>query len=163
MDYSPPGSSALRDSPCKNTGMGCHALPQGIVWTQGSDLCFSCTGIQVLYQECRLGSPGGFLQWLLLLRTHVLGARATVVGACRLSSCAFWALKHRLNSCGALVSLLHGMWDLPWPGIEPVSPAMAGGFFTTESPGSPCFSHAKPPCERYFVIAALENQYRCPF
>ena len=29
------------------------------------------------------------------------------------------------------------MWDLPGPGIEPVSPALAGGFFTTESPGEP--------------------------
>ena len=26
------------------------------------------------------------------------------------------------------------MWDLPGPGIEPVSPALAGGFFTTEPP-----------------------------
>ena len=25
--------------------------------------------------------------------------------------------------------------DLPDPGIEPVSPALAGGFFTTETPG----------------------------
>ena len=25
--------------------------------------------------------------------------------------------------------------DLPDPGIEPVSPALAGGFFTTEPPG----------------------------
>ena len=24
------------------------------------------------------------------------------------------------------------MWDLPGPGIEPVSPALTGGFFTTE-------------------------------
>ena len=29
------------------------------------------------------------------------------------------------------------MWDLPGPGIEPVSPASAGGFFTTEPPGKP--------------------------
>ena len=28
-----------------------------------------------------------------------------------------------------------GMWDLPGPGIKPVSPALAGGFFTTEPPG----------------------------
>ena len=28
-------------------------------------------------------------------------------------------------------------WDLPIPGIKPVSPALAGGFFTTESPGKP--------------------------
>ena len=27
--------------------------------------------------------------------------------------------------------------DLPHPGIEPVSPALAGGFFTTEPPGKP--------------------------
>ena len=24
------------------------------------------------------------------------------------------------------------MWDLPEPGIEPMSPSLAGGFFTTE-------------------------------
>ena len=29
----------------------------------------------------------------------------------------------------------HGMWDLPGPGIEPMSPALEGGFFTTEPPG----------------------------
>ena len=27
--------------------------------------------------------------------------------------------------------------DLPHPGIEPASPALAGGFFTTEPPGKP--------------------------
>ena len=33
------------------------------------------------------------------------------------------------------------MWDLPGPGLEPVSPALAGGFLTTEPPGKPfsCF------------------------
>ena len=29
------------------------------------------------------------------------------------------------------------MWDLPRSGIEPVSPAFAGGFFTTGPPGKP--------------------------
>ena len=33
--------------------------------------------------------------------------------------------------------LLRGMWDLPGSGIESVSPELAGGFFTTESPGKP--------------------------
>ena len=27
------------------------------------------------------------------------------------------------------------MWDLPGPGVEPASPALAGGFLTTEPPG----------------------------
>ena len=30
------------------------------------------------------------------------------------------------------------MWDLPRPGLEPVSPALAGGFLTTVPPGKPC-------------------------
>ena len=29
------------------------------------------------------------------------------------------------------------MWALPGPGIQPVSPALAGRFFTTEPPGKP--------------------------
>ena len=36
MDCSPPGSSVHGDSPGKNTGVGCHALLQGIFLTQGS-------------------------------------------------------------------------------------------------------------------------------
>ena len=34
-------------------------------------------------------------------------------------------------------SLLHGMWDLPGSGVEPVSPALAGKFFTNEPSGKP--------------------------
>ena len=29
------------------------------------------------------------------------------------------------------------MWDLPGPGLKPVSPALAGGFLTTAPPGKP--------------------------
>ena len=32
----------------------------------------------------------------------------------------------RLSSCGSRAQLLRGMWDLPRPGLEPVSPALAG-------------------------------------
>ena len=37
MDCSPSGSSVYRDSPGKTTGVGCHALLQGISPTQGSN------------------------------------------------------------------------------------------------------------------------------
>ena len=37
MDCSPLGSSVHEDSPGKNTGVGCHALLQGIFPTQGMD------------------------------------------------------------------------------------------------------------------------------
>ena len=44
---------------------------------------------------------------------------------------------HRLSNCGSLAQLLCGMWDLPGPGLEPVSPALAGRFSTTAPPGKP--------------------------
>ena len=43
----------------------------------------------------------------------------------------------RLSSCGSRALLLRGMWDLPRPGFEPVSPALAGRFLTTVPPGKP--------------------------
>ena len=43
----------------------------------------------------------------------------------------------RLSSCGSRAQLLCSMWDLPRPGLEPVSPALAGRFSTTAPPGKP--------------------------
>ena len=45
--------------------------------------------------------------------------------------------EHRLSNCGSRAQVLHGMWDLPRPGLEPVSPALAGRFSTTAPPGKP--------------------------
>ena len=66
-----------------------------------------------------------------------MGSRSTgsVVVARGLSSCGLRALERRLSSCGARAYLLCGMWDLPGPGLEPVSPALTGGFLTTVPPG----------------------------
>ena len=38
MDCSPPGSTVHGDSPGKNTGVGCHALLQGIFLIEVSNL-----------------------------------------------------------------------------------------------------------------------------
>ena len=43
----------------------------------------------------------------------------------------------RLSNCGSWAQLLRGMWDLPRPGLEPVSPALAGRLSTTVPPGKP--------------------------
>ena len=43
----------------------------------------------------------------------------------------------RLSNCGSRAQLLCCMWDLPRPGLEPVSPALAGRFSTTVPPGKP--------------------------
>ena len=37
MACGPPGSSVCRDSPGKNTGVGCYAPPPGVIPTQGSN------------------------------------------------------------------------------------------------------------------------------
>ena len=46
----------------------------------------------------------------------------------------------RLSSCGSRAQLLRGMWDPPRPGLEPVSPALAGRLPTTAPPGKPNIS-----------------------
>ena len=43
----------------------------------------------------------------------------------------------RLSNCGSRAQLLRSMWDPPRPGLEPVSPALAGRFSTTAPPGKP--------------------------
>ena len=80
----------------------------------------------------------------LLSRCGVLASRGSGFSCCRaralecgLSSCGSQALEQRLNSCGTRAWLLCGMWDLPRSGIKPMSPALAGGFFTTEPPRKP--------------------------
>ena len=60
-----------------------------------------------------VGSRSYSLRWLLLLQR---------VGS------VFVALR---------LSCFHGMWNLPGPGIEPVSPALVDGFLTTRPPVKP--------------------------
>ena len=45
----------------------------------------------------------------------------------------------RLSSCGSRAQSLRSTWDPPRPGLEPVSPALAGGPSTTAPPGKPYF------------------------
>ena len=90
-----------------------------------------------------LWCAGFSLWWLLLLQST--GSRHVGFSSCdtRLSSCGSRALERRLSSCGSRAYLLHGMWDLPGPGFEPVSPSLAGGFLTTAPPGNPPKSNSK--------------------
>ena len=69
------------------------------------------------------------LQWLLLLATS--GSRVPTLQNVWLPSSRARQLWHMG------FQLLHGLWDLPGPGIKPVSPALAGGFFFRELRGKP--------------------------
>ena len=63
MDCSPPGSFVHGDSPGKNTGVGCHALLQGIFPTQGLNPGLLHCG-QLLYHLSHKGSPR-ILEWVI--------------------------------------------------------------------------------------------------
>ena len=55
------------------------------------------------------------------------------------SRCRAQALGHTgSSSCSTWTQLLPGIWNLPEPEIELLSPALAGGFLTTVPPGKSC-------------------------
>ena len=59
---------------------------------------------------------------------------ASLVAEHRLQMC-------KLSSCGSRAQLLRGTWDPPRPGLEPVSPTLAGRLSTTVPPGKPQFNY----------------------
>ena len=73
----------------------------------------------------------GFLQLRQVGATLHRGALVSLVAEHRLQTL-------RLSNCGSRAQLLRDMWDLPRPGLEPVSPALAGRLSTTAPPGKPC-------------------------
>ena len=77
---------------------------------------------------------------------------ASLVAEHRLQSC-------RLSSCGSWAQLLHSMWDPPRPGLEPMSPALAGRFSTTAPPGKPPFFTLNIACHSLWLVEfLLRNQ-----
>ena len=122
----------------------------------GSYYCFtknSCISQETLYQnKLRPQFEFFFLTYLFIyLFLAVLGLRfcARAFSSCGKRGPLFIAVhgpltivaspiaECRLSSCGSRAQLLRGMWDLPRPGLESVSPALAGRFSTTAPPRKP--------------------------
>ena len=92
-----------------------------------SGVSFSLHGISVLFKNFNL-----FLAVLSLCcsvqASHYRG----------FSCCGAQALRRvDLSICGMQAQPLHGKWDLPGSGMEPVCPALGGGFLTTGPPENP--------------------------
>ena len=64
----------------------------------------------------------------------------------------------RLSSCGSRAQLFHSMWDPPRPGLEPVSPALAGRFSTTAPPGKPHVLLYILSLFSYFFTTKMNNE-----
>ena len=121
---------------------------------------FGCVGSSLLHV--------GFLQLRRVRPTVSCGARASHCSG--FSCCGAWALGARasvvvacgLSSCGARVQLLRGMWNFPGPGFEPVSPPLAGGFLTTAPPGKSGVSilnNIKKVFSHFFFTTLKYNNY----
>ena len=93
----------------------------GLCWCMGFPLVMASG-------DCSIVRVCGFLIVVACCGARTLGSSGSVEPNSQ-------ALEHRLSSCGTWVWLLWDMWGSPGPGIEPVSPALAVGFSTTESPG----------------------------
>ena len=86
---------------------------------------FGCVGSSLL--------RGVFPQLRRAGATLLCGARASHCGGFSLRSTG--SRRTGFSSCGTQAQLLRSMWDLPRPGLKPVSPALAGRFLTTVPPG----------------------------
>ena len=72
----------------------------------------------------------------LVMTFRLLTAVVSLVGKHGLRVCKRQHLQLTGSRAQAL-ELSYAMWDLSRSGIEPVSPVLAGGFFTTQPPGKP--------------------------
>ena len=102
---------------------------------------FGCIGSSLLRGLSLVAKSGGYS----LLRCAGFSLCGfSCCGALALDMWASVAVAHRLSSCGTRAQLLRGMQDLPEPGIEPMSPALAGGFLSTAPPGKSLVLVLKP-------------------
>ena len=98
-----------------------NVLGQGLTYLW---LCWGFTGVKAFLQ---LRQVGAALQMLLIALASPVVEQG--LRACGLSGCSSWAQQfwHMGLSCS--------VWDLPRPGTEPRSPALADRFLTSGPPG----------------------------
>ena len=120
--------------------------------------CVFIAALAVSRGYCLLAVHGLLMVVASLVAEHGFwGSQASVVAMCGLSSGGSRAPGHNHSSCGTWAHLLLHMWDLPRPGIEPISLALAGRFFATEPPGKPCINLVRLPMPSLPVCLALHT------
>lgn len=105
-------------------------------------LCFITCSVQHFFRfidfclhQVSLLCRGAEFHWLLFVIEHRLQVRGLLQLQCIGSvvvTCRPWSSQAPVVVSMALV--LHGMWNLPGPGVEPMPPTLAGGLFTTIPP-----------------------------
>ena len=82
----------------------------------------------------------------LVVAHRLQGVWASVFAACGLSICGSRALEHGSIVVAHRFIFSCGIWDLPGSWVEPMSPALPSGFFTTEPSGKPRISILRTDC-----------------
>ena len=121
-------------------GLGCWQRSVGSPY-----ITFRIAGSSLLVRLFLVAASGGSSSWQC--RAARCGGfsccRAEALGHVGFSGCSAWAqepqphpqaLEHRLSSCGTRAYLPRSMWNLPRPGLEPVSPRLADRFLTSGPP-----------------------------
>ena len=117
MDCSLPGFSVCGDSPGKNTGVGCHALLQGIFTTQGSNPGLPhCR--RILYQLSQKRSPR-ILEWVAYPFSRGSSWPRNQTGVSCIAGGFFtnWAIRETL--CDTLVVYFKKGYTLLCPSLFP--------------------------------------------
>ena len=107
---------------------------------------FGCAGSSQLHGLSLAAENGGYsslwctvfsLWWLLLLQS--MCSRHASFSSCGTQAQQMWLTGSRVQAqqLWHMSLVAHGMWDLPGPGLKPVSLALAGSFLTTAPPGKP--------------------------
>ena len=99
-------------------------------------------------RELLVSCTGFSLPWLLLLQSSGSRVQGLISSGSR-------PLERRFNSCGAPIQLPWGLRDSPGSGIEPMSPEMAGWFFTAEPPGPGASAVKNPPTKQEMQVWSL--------
>ena len=110
----------------------CDGLPLGgdiskyLTWTpRFLKICFWLHCVFIAVQRLSLVTVSGAALWLwcLVFSWQCCFCRAQALGGVG------------IERCGARAELFCDVWNLPGPGVEPMSPALAGGLLTTRPQG----------------------------
>ena len=121
MDCSPPGSS-VHGILQANTGVGCHALLQGIFPTQGSNPCHLCCG-RILYWLSHHGSAS-ILEWVAYPFSRGSSRPRSQTGVCCTAGGFFtsWAIREAFLLFSLIFDPLHFFLLLTIGGVLPKKP-----------------------------------------
>ena len=119
--------------------LGGIALAYKVLQFHSSSFFLRFISLFLVVLGLRWGAQASHCSSFSCCRTQAVGVLASVVAEGWLGNCGSRALEHWLSSCSTQAYLLLTTWELPGPGVEPMTPALAGGFSTTRPPGKPNF------------------------